>query len=45
MWMRNLLRTEVESTDLGGGRGCFVGGTIGWAASVFPLMVAIKIER
>jgi len=43
-WIRNLLRTEVESTDLGGGRGCFVGATMGWAASVFPLMVAIIIK-
>lgn len=34
----------MESTDLGGGRGCFVGATMGWAASVFPLMVAIKIK-
>jgi hypothetical protein len=41
MEIMNLLRTELESTVFGGGRDCLVGATMGWAASVFPLIVAI----
>jgi hypothetical protein len=41
----NLLRTDWESTDLGGGRGCIEGAMLSWPVSAWTLIVAIERER